>query len=800
MMKPQPSRNPNLDLVAVESTRPPPPDRDELVGPRPSWWWTGPRPIHGECPGVDAAGILRGLPPLHLGTCSRGEVLDYFDNGWAMTELLFAGLQGDAAFRRAPYHRLRHPLIFYYAHVATFYVNKLRVAGLVAEAIDDELETLFQTGVDEMSWDDLSQSEQDWPAVRTVTEYRRRAYRLVRSVLESDPAFADGHPPITARDPAWAVLMGLEHERIHVELTSVLVRELPIVWVQRPDAWPAVHPSAAAPSAPSPRRGVDFPENALLSSRGGAFLIGKPRDWPSYGWDNEYGERHAHVRPFRATKHLVTNGEYFEFVESGGYQDATHWTDEGWRWRSFRNAKWPTFWTSAGPAGLHRYRLRTMFEVVDMPWSWPVDVNFHEARAYCSWLAKRDASPLSYRLITEAEHHALRDPLVATPGGLGASGPNHALRHGSQGPVSAFPPTAPGFHDVFGNAWQWCEDHFHPLPGFKVHPYYDDFSSPCFDGKHQMVLGGSFVSSGDEASAFARFHFRPHFFQHAGFRVAVSDDGDGEPDAVRLDTTATSTNVYESHELRDQYLMLHYGAGDDAMPYAFGPRDALEFPGRCAALVLELADRHGVAPARALDVGCAVGGATFALAHGFREVLGVDLSASFIAAANALKRDGRLSFRRRDEGDLGVERTATIHPAVDRDRVSFRQADACALPAELVGFDAVLLANLLCRLPSPRACLERMGGARGVVRPGGLLVVTSPYTWTDAFTPKEVWLGGVTRDGREVRSIDGLHALLDDEFELVDERDMPLVIREHARKFQYIVAHATAWRRRLRDE
>ena len=191
-----------------------------------------------------------------------------------------------------------------------------------------------------------------------------------------------------------------------------------------------------------------------------------------------------------------------------------------------------------------------------------------------------------------------------------------------------------------------------------------------------------------------------------------------------------------------------------------------------------------------------MGGAAFELARAFEHVLGVDLSASFVAAATTLQREGKLSFRRHDEGELGVDLIATVDPSIDRRRARFRQADACGLPAELIGFDAVLLANLLCRLPSPRACLERMGGPRGVVRPGGLLIVTSPYTWMEAFTPRDVWLGGFERDGHAVRSADGLAAVLGSEFELVDARDMPLVIREHARKYQYIVAHATAWRRR----
>ena len=55
-----------------------------------------------------------------------------------------------------------------------------------------------------------------------------------------------------------------------------------------------------------------------------------------------------------------------------------------------------------------------------------------------------------------------------------------------------------------------------------VHIFYDDFSTPCYDGEHSIIMGGSFMSTGQLASVFARYHFRPHFFQHAGFRIVSS--------------------------------------------------------------------------------------------------------------------------------------------------------------------------------------------------------------------------------------------------------------------------------------
>jgi formylglycine-generating enzyme required for sulfatase activity len=168
-----------------------------------------------------------------------------------------------------------------------------------------------------------------------------------------------------------------------------------------------------------------------------------------------------------------------------------------------------------GPQGLNKFKLRTIFEVIDFEPLWPAIVNFHEAQAYCAWRAQKDGSPVPYTLLSEGEHLSLR---VQARGGRDW---NIELVHGSECPVDAY--VSPGkFGDVFGNAWQWSCDTFSPLVGFHPHPYYEDFSSPCFDGEHQMIFGGSFISTGDEASEWARFHFRPHFFQHASFRMSRS--------------------------------------------------------------------------------------------------------------------------------------------------------------------------------------------------------------------------------------------------------------------------------------
>jgi len=103
-------------------------------------------------------------------------------------------------------------------------------------------------------------------------------------------------------------------------------------------------------------------------------------------------------------------------------------------------------------------------------------------------------------------------------------------------------------YDVVGNVWQWTETPIFPFDGFKVHPLYDDFSTPTFDGRHNIIKGGSWIASGNEALKDARYAFRRHFFQHAGFRYIVTD--------TPLQIHASH---YETDKQLSEYAEFHYG-------------------------------------------------------------------------------------------------------------------------------------------------------------------------------------------------------------------------------------------------
>lgn len=242
------------------------------------------------------------------------------------------------------------------------------------------------------------------------------------------------------------------------------------------------------------------------------------------------------------------------------------------------------------------------------------------------------------------------------------------------------------------------------------------------------------------------------------------------------------SNPYETPELLGEYMLFHYGSDENVMPWSNGPKEGVGFPVRT---VLELIDPSTLAvDALGLDVGCAVGRSTFELGHFCSQVKGVDLSFSFIDVANQLVEHGKYEYKFREEGDLFREGTATVSTA-QRAKAKFAVSDACSLSPELGAFDVVHAANLICRLPRPDLFLNNLPN---LVKPGGQLLLATPFTWLEEFTPREKWLGSGNSE-------EGLTQILSSFFELEERKELPFVIREHRRKFQFSVSLGTRWRR-----
>jgi putative 4-mercaptohistidine N1-methyltranferase len=246
-----------------------------------------------------------------------------------------------------------------------------------------------------------------------------------------------------------------------------------------------------------------------------------------------------------------------------------------------------------------------------------------------------------------------------------------------------------------------------------------------------------------------------------------------------------SSSFYESDAAVEQYLLFHYGTPSQICPLLPWAHEACGFPARCVSKPLE---KIGVSrTGRALDLGCAVGRSSLELSRHFEQVIGLDFSARFIAAAKRMQTGKPLQIKVPREGNVPDEMELFSPTDLKTERVTFACGDACALPEDIRTFDLVLMANLIDRLPDPVACLNRM---EKMVEPGGWLVITSPYTWLEEYTPRERWLGDLPGG-----TLSSLIALFQGSFVLRHTLDLPFLIREHRRKFQLSIAEATLWQR-----
>ncbi|MDH5465768.1 MAG: DinB family protein, partial [Thiovulaceae bacterium] len=215
----------------------------------------------------------------------REEILDYFITTYELFEKLFEPLASVNTYYKAPDEQ-RHPILFYFGHTATFFINKLIIAKELEERINPMFESMFAIGVDEMSWDDMDSSHYEWPSVQATQNYRDEVKALVIDLIKSKPLVL----PITWNDTFWwTILMGIEHERIHLETSSVLHRQLDLSDVTKSTFW---------------RRSEDgspeFPQNSLVPIKAQMIRMGRKDDSDYYGWDNEYGKQEEEVDAFNA--------------------------------------------------------------------------------------------------------------------------------------------------------------------------------------------------------------------------------------------------------------------------------------------------------------------------------------------------------------------------------------------------------------------------------------------------------------------------------------------------------------------
>jgi 5-histidylcysteine sulfoxide synthase/putative 4-mercaptohistidine N1-methyltranferase len=680
----------------------------------------------------------------------RHEIKEYFDSTFSLFESVFEVLKDDEVFYQKS-ELTRHPMIFYFGHTATFFINKLMYMKIITQRINPDFESLFAVGVDEMSWDNMGHVRDKWPELDELRKYRQSVKELVSKLIFELPLTL----PIQKDSPMWIVLMGIEHERIHIETSLVLHRQMPLELVKETEKFQINQESGKAP------------KNSMIEIAASDIQLGVDDSHNLYSWDNEYGSYEECLPTFSASKYLVSNGEFLKFVNDGGYSNLEYWDEEGLEFLEKTKAKYPHFWILKD--GVYSYR--TLNSEIEMPYDWPVDVNALEAEAFCRY--KSDKEGITYQLPSESEYRAIYEyALLKDVPEFQSENANVDFAHyASSVPVNKF--SFNGIYDVVGNVWQWSRTAIFSFKGFEVHEAYDDFSVPTFDNKHALVLGSSWASSGNLIAKNSRYAFRKHFFQNAGFRYVITDKKDKE-----------MADIYESDELVSQYCEFQYGNTH------FGVENfSIE--------TAKISSKYAINKGKALDLGCATGRASYELAREFDKVEGIDFSVRFVQVGAKLKSDGYVAFSSKEEGELVTSKKVSIDELgyeILAEKVSFWQGDACNLNQEFTGYDLVMATNLIDRLYDPRLFLDTIDER---LNTDGILVITSPYTWQESSTKKEFWLGGFTdTNGKDVRTIESLQNILGDKFALMHKEDVDFVIKETARKYQHTISELSVWKKK----
>jgi gamma-glutamyl hercynylcysteine S-oxide synthase len=456
------------------------------------------------------------MPTSYTEAGVRHELIEQLSRARQQTDDLFAIVNADSLYERPIAER--HRIVFYIGHLEAFDWNLFEpVLGL--KAFQPEFDRLFAFGIDPVGGGLPTDQASQWPSIVAVDDYVRKIRgvldKKLPEALDSSAAGRDGFPLATLLNVA------TEHRLMHAETLAYMLHQLPLNRkVRQPKSADLVTP-------PVDHRNIEI--------SAGSVTLGLSRSINSFGWDNEFAAHNVDIPAFAIDRYKVTNRQYLEFIEAGGYESRSLWgadgretdgkdtdvTNNDWNWKSQQGISQPAFWKHDGNQWLYR----TMFHDVPLPLDWPVYVSQAEAKAYAKWAGKS--------LPTEAEWQRAA---YSTPNDNGKE-QEQRYPWGNESPssefgnfdfarwnpvsVNAFPAgrSAFGVQGMLGNGWEWTSTEFASFPGFEPFPFYRGYSADFFDGKHFVMKGGSARTAACMLRPTFRNWFQAHYqFIYTGFR------------------------------------------------------------------------------------------------------------------------------------------------------------------------------------------------------------------------------------------------------------------------------------------
>ena len=410
---------------------------------------------------------------------NRASILDRYRAVRSTTERLAAPLQiEDYVLQAMPDVS---PTRWHLAHVTWFFETFILAPHAAGYRVyDDRYRFLFNSYYNAVGpqFSRPDRGHLSRPTVAEVYAYRAHVDRAMAEFIErgAERALAACGEILT---------LGLHHEQQHQELILTDIKYNLGLNPLRP----AYHATAV------PRDRV-APKCQWIELPGGVRLIG--HEGSGFAFDNECPRHGVLLPPWALASRPVTNGEYREFVDDGGYRDWRHWLSDGWRVVQERGWQAPLYWEQQDG----EWMVQTLSGPMPIDPEAPVaHVSYLEADAFARWRGAR--------LPTEAEWEAAATPEPVT---------GHFMDAGIYHPL---PADGDGFVQLYGDVWEWTASSYTPYPGFR--PL--DGPATEYNGKFmvgQMVLrGGSCATPGDHIRPTYRNFFPPDArWQFSGVRLA----------------------------------------------------------------------------------------------------------------------------------------------------------------------------------------------------------------------------------------------------------------------------------------
>jgi ergothioneine biosynthesis protein EgtB len=317
------------------------------------------------------------------------------------------------------------------------------------------------------------------PALGQILDYRKHVNYALDALLRTglDPRIAE------------LVELGCHHEQQHQEL---LLTDILHLFAQNP-----LHPAYRDPE-PVAVETADLPSLSFTEFDEALIEIGHGS--VGFAYDSEGPRHRVLIEPFRLANRLVTNGEWADFIDDGGYENSLLWLSEGWAKVLAEGWSMPLYWEQRDRQNW-TMTLRG-FQPVD-PLAPVTHVSYFEADAFATWSGKR--------LPTEFEWEAAAQEIKIQGNFLDT----HRLR-----PKPASPRVG-GLQQMFGDVWEWTRSAFSPYPRFRaVEGAVGEYNGKFMSG--QFVLrGGSCVTPPGHIRTSYRNFFPPHArWQFSGVRLA----------------------------------------------------------------------------------------------------------------------------------------------------------------------------------------------------------------------------------------------------------------------------------------